>query len=217
MTGTILVSWQVAPLSLPQVQRPCSNCGRSRPFRSSGKVRLNANGRRLDAWLIYKCSTCDQTWNLPLLDRVPVAEVPPADLVAMQISDPAWVHARAFDLAALRRHALQVILPTDLTVAKGLPSAANADWSRIALTIEALWPVGYRLDRLLAQELGLSRSFLAALQASGGLYVAKASRQALRTPLAGSILLLFEFDRIAERMRPGLAGAFGLPPPLPDA
>ena len=57
---------------------PASTCGDSRRFRSSGKVRLNANGRKLDAWLIYKCESCDRTWNLPLLERAVVGGLDPA-------------------------------------------------------------------------------------------------------------------------------------------
>lgn len=213
MTGTVNVTWHVAPLFPPQPLRHCSNCGRPRPFGSSGKVRLNANGRRLDAWLIYKCTVCDRTWNLPLLERVPVAEVPPADLSAMQASDPAWVRSRAFDLASLRRHAPGVILPADLVVTRRMEDASPADWSRIALSVETPLPVGQRLDRLLAVELGLSRSFLAAMQGSGAVCVVRGPRQAMKAPLAGSTLLHFHADRIPEVARPGLAQAFGLPPP----
>lgn len=213
MTGTVHVTWHVAPLSPPQALRKCSTCGRPRPFRSSGKVRLNANGRRLDAWLIYKCTACDGTWNLPLLVRVPVAQVPPADLSAMQTSDPDWVQSRAFDMMALRRHCPPVILPTDLAVTKQQQDGAIDDWSRIALSIRATWPTGQRLDRLLASELRLSRSFLAALQATGGLCVAAGSRQTLKVPLVGTVLLQFDAGPIAESARFALAAAFGLPPP----
>lgn len=213
MTGTILVTWHVSPLSSPQVLRHCATCGRPRPFGSSGKVRLNANGRRLDAWLIYKCTDCDRTWNLPLLDRVPVAEMRPAELAAMQASDPAWVLSRAFDLTALRRHAAQVILPTDLRVTKSALDPVTADWTRIALTLHAPCPVGQRLDQLLAQELGLSRTCLQALQGAGGLHVAEGPRSALRAPLSGSVVLHFDADRLSDSARHDLARAFCLPPP----
>jgi hypothetical protein len=213
MTGTVPVTWHVAPLSPPQALRHCSTCGTPRPFRCSGKVRLNANGRRLDAWLIYKCSACDRTWNLPLLDRVPVDKVPPADLAAMQTSDPTWVHARAFDVTALRRQTSQVILPTELTVSKGLPDAVAAGWSRIALAIESPCPVGRHLDQLLAQELGLSRSFIHNLMAAGVLDIVQGPRQALKAPLAGRVVLHFAVDPIAASASLALARAFGLPPP----
>lgn len=213
MTRTLHVTWHVVPVSLPQTQRHCSTCGGHRLFRCSGKVRLNANGRRLDAWMIYKCTVCDRTWNLPLLDRVPVAEVPPDDLAAMQASDPAWVRSRAFDLATLRRHAPQLILPTDLAVTKQVADAGTFWGSGIALGIEAPWPTGVRLDRLLAQELGLSRSGLQAMLRAGTLGIVQGSRTALKTPLAGSIVLRFDLDGIAAGARTDLARALGLPSP----
>lgn len=213
MIGTVHVCWHVAPLSPPQILRHCSSCGRPRPFGSSGKVRLNANGRRLDAWLIYKCVACDRTWNRPLLDRVPVAEVPPDDLAALQTSDPDWVQARAFDLPALRRHASQVILTTELTVTKSPPHAVTSGWSRIALVIEAPCAVGQRLDQLLARELGQSRSFVQSLQVSGGLCVAQGPRSALKLPLAGTVTLHFKAERLSDGAGLALARAFCLPPP----
>jgi hypothetical protein len=213
MTGTATVFWQVSPLSFPEPQRHCGTCGKARPFRCSGKVRLNANGRRLDAWLIYTCTVCDRTWNLPVLSRVPVAEVPPAELDAMETNDPAWVRARACDLAALRRHAQQVLLPTELHLTKRLAEPGSANWSRIALTIHAEGPTGQRLDRFLASALQLSRSGLQALERSGGLSVIGGARNALKAPLSGSVVLHFDLERMPKGTAQGLARAFGLPPP----
>ena len=214
MTRIAQIDWHVTPLSLPQPHRHCSTCGGPRPFRCSGKVRLNANGRRLDAWLIYKCTDCDRTWNLPLLDRVPVADLPPADLAALQCSDPAWVWSRAFDLSRLRRHALQVALPEDLAVEKRSATAAEG-CAQLLLSIHAAWPTGLRLDRLLAAELGLSRSGLMAWPSRGALRIVQGPRDALRMPLAGSVVLQFDLDRIAEGSRPDLIRAF-VGPPLPQ-
>jgi len=212
MTRIAQVNWHVTPLSLPRPHRHCSTCGGPRPFRCSGKVRLNANGRRLDAWLIYKCTVCDRTWNLPLMDRVPVADLSPADLSALQTSDPAWVWPHALDLTALRSHALQVVLPEDLAVDK----RPQTDWtdgcSRVLVSIHAAWPTGLRLDRLLAAELGLSRSSLMALPGRGALRIVEGPRDALRMPLAGSVVLQFDTDRIAESARPGLIRALVWPP-----
>jgi hypothetical protein len=204
------VNWHVAPLSPPQPHRHCASCGRPRPFQPSGKVRLNANGRRLDAWLIYKCTVCDRTWNLPLLDRVPVAEVPPGDLAAMQSSSPAWVQTRICDLVALRRHAPQVLMPDDLCVTKRVIGADPA-WTRIALTIAAEGSVAQRLDRLLAGELRLSRSFIQALTDKGGLSIARGGRTALKSPLTGEVLLHFDVDRMTAGAGADLAQAFGCP------
>lgn len=211
MTGTLHVNWHVAPLSPPQPLRHCATCGRPRPFQCSGKVRLNANGRRLDAWLIYRCTACDRTWNLPLLDRVPVSEVPPGDLLAMQTSDPVWVETRAFDLVALRRHATQVVLPDRLCVTKRVTGADPAPWSRVVLTIAAKGQTGQRLDRLLAAELCLSRSRLQALEVAGALSAALGARNALKSPLAGEVVLHFDLDRMPADAADDLCRTIGTP------
>lgn len=39
-------------------------------FVSAGKFRVNANGRRLDIWLIYRCEKCGRTLNVPIYERV---------------------------------------------------------------------------------------------------------------------------------------------------
>lgn len=183
----------------------------TRPYRCSGKVRLNANGRRLDAWLIYRCSTCDRTWNLPLLDRVAVSAVDPKDLWAMQVSDPAWVGARAFDLALLRRHVDRIDQPTDLIVTKD--HLALADWRKIRLDLHAPQPTGQRLDRFLGREFGLSRSRLQAMVAGGGITFASGSRQALKSPVAGCIRLCITADRLDEGDKTLLTHAFLCPNP----
>jgi hypothetical protein len=175
-------------------------------------VRLNANGRRLDAWLIYKCTLCERTWNLPLLDRVAVADLPPADLAAMEASAPAWVWPRACDLPALRRHALQVDLPQDLIVEKRPQTAVPDGGACVLLSVQAAWPTGLRLDRLLAAELGLSRSGLLALPGRGALHIVQGPRDALRMTLAGTVVLQFNLGRIAESARPGLLRALVGPP-----
>jgi hypothetical protein len=217
MTGTVpdtvTLAWHIAPLAPPQPLRHCPGCGTTRPYRCSGKVRLNANGRRLDAWLIYRCSTCDRTWNLPLLDRITVAAIDPKDLWAMQVSDTAWVEARAFDLALLRRHVDRIEMPTDLTVTKD--HLALADWCKIRLDLHAPQPTGQRLDRFLGREIGLSRSRLQAMVAGGGITFAPGSRQALKSPLVGSIRLRINADCLREGDKTLLSRALSRPDPPP--
>lgn len=34
------------------------------------KFRVNANGNRLDVWLIYRCKKCKHSWNLTIYERI---------------------------------------------------------------------------------------------------------------------------------------------------
>jgi hypothetical protein len=120
MCNALQVRWTVVPKIAPQPWIACSGCGGLRAFRSSNKVRLNANGRKLDAWLIYKCTTCDKTWNRPIFERRNVRDIEPAALEALQSNDPDWIRAETFNLDALRRKSQRIDEFADLDVRKRL-------------------------------------------------------------------------------------------------
>ncbi|WP_312032682.1 DUF1062 domain-containing protein [Sinorhizobium psoraleae] len=130
-----------------------------RSFRSSGKVRLNANGRTLDAWLIYRCSGCGNTWNRPIFERRNIRDLDRATLEALQCNDPDRVRGWAFDLDALRRKAQSVDECADADVRKEVLSECNA-CTTLQIDLAVPFATGLRLDRLLARELGTARSEL---------------------------------------------------------
>jgi len=61
--------WLIVPDQLPTVIRRCSKCKGKTEFQNSGKFRVNANGKLLDVWLIYRCSHCDTSWNMTIIKR----------------------------------------------------------------------------------------------------------------------------------------------------
>lgn len=59
------------------ILRRCGGCGKKREFVCPGRFRVNANGRRLDIWLIYRCEKCGHTLNVPIYERVPPEKLEP--------------------------------------------------------------------------------------------------------------------------------------------
>lgn len=157
--STLRVLWTVTSLVAPQPHLACNRCGTTRPYRSSGKFRLNANGKRLDAWLVYRCTTCENSWNFTLFERRLRRDIAPELLAALETNQPALARRHAFDTVALKRAARLVEEFPDVAVRKTIVEAAPApDALQIMLALER--PVALRLDRLLATELGTSRSRL---------------------------------------------------------
>jgi hypothetical protein len=140
----------------------CSGCGGLRAFQSSDKIRLNANGRKLDAWLIYKCVTCDKTWNRPIFERRNIRDIDRALLDALQSNDPDWIRAETFNLDALRRKSQRIDDFAELEVRKQL-LRDPPDWTHLDIELSVPFPTNTRLDRLLASELKISRSQVSAL------------------------------------------------------
>ncbi|MBZ9939462.1 DUF1062 domain-containing protein [Mesorhizobium sp. BR1-1-16] len=176
----------------------CSGCGGVRAFRSSGKIRLNANGRRLDAWLIYKCRACDKTWNRPIFERRAVRSIDPAVMEAMQANDPDWIRAQAFDLDALRRRAKRIDESAAFEVRKDIIREAP-NWMRLEIGIAVPLPLAVRLDRLLASELPLSRSRLGRMSGAGQLRVLPAEVDALRRRIRDGTRLVLDLAGEADR------------------
>ncbi|WP_026784307.1 DUF1062 domain-containing protein [Pleomorphomonas koreensis] len=189
MSDRLSVRWTVVARDCPRPVFACPACGGDRPFHSSGKIRLNANGKRLDAWLIYKCDGCDRTWNRPIIERRLAAGVPPGDLAALRSGDAAFVRRLAFDLAALRRKT-PVILQSGRVDVEKVVTGGDAGATGVDIILAVPHPVGLRLDRLLATGLGLSRSRIGDLMDTGRLEAAGGGNALKRPPRDGQSVRL---------------------------
>ena len=166
MCNSLSVRWTIIPKTAPQPWLACSGCGGLRAFQSSDKIRLNANGRKLDAWLIYKCTGCDGTWNRTIFERRNVRDIDSATLEALQCNDPDWIRAEAFNLEALRRKSHRIDEFADFGIRKEL-LCEMPGWKHLEIELSISLPMNLRLDRLLASELRVSRSRLNALHEAG--------------------------------------------------
>ncbi|MBQ8325875.1 MAG: DUF1062 domain-containing protein [Lachnospiraceae bacterium] len=59
-----------------KVYHRCGGCGKKKEFVNSGKFRVNANGKAVDVWLIYRCIKCKHSWNLTIYERTRPARIP---------------------------------------------------------------------------------------------------------------------------------------------
>ncbi len=211
MSGILQVQWTVTPITAPQPIRPCNSCKRAQPFRSSRKFRLNANGKRLDAWLIYKCAGCGSTWNLPVFERRNVREIDPEILQALQSNDPALADTLAFDIGVLRPYAHEVLQSGDVAVHKQTLSLGQNIWSHLDILIEAPRSVPMRTDRLLARELKLPRKQQQRLSRVGQLGGHGLEERFLRRPVRDGMRLVIDLRPLENQadIARAAAGAVG--------
>lgn len=69
------IKWEVEYTVYPVLVKYCKKCREKTEFFSSGRFRVNANGKNLDIWLIYKCQKCSNTMNLKVYSRIPVQKL----------------------------------------------------------------------------------------------------------------------------------------------
>ncbi len=70
------IEYEIIPKDSFWVIRSCSKCGRKTHFKNTKKFRVNANGNKLDIWLIYQCEECKHTLNLAIYERQKVSSIP---------------------------------------------------------------------------------------------------------------------------------------------
>ncbi|MDL2400800.1 DUF1062 domain-containing protein [Rhizobium mayense] len=206
MCNILQVRWTISRRTSPQPWIACSGCGSPRPFRSSGKIRLNANGKRLDAWLIYKCIDCQKTWNRTLFERRTVHDLAPSTLEALQRSDPDWVRAQEFDLDGLKRKAKRIEEPPDVIIRK-VARNEPSEWTVLDIEISVEFPMNLRLDRLLASELPISRSRIQALHDGGRLKAQSGRDDFLRHRPKDGMRITLDLSEAAGRQAIGEAAA----------
>ena len=52
-----------------KIIRKCATCDKKTSFHNSKRFRVNANGNKVDVWLIYNCEKCKHTLNLSVYER----------------------------------------------------------------------------------------------------------------------------------------------------
>lgn len=203
MPNTLRVRWTVTPKLAPQPLLACNRCGDVKPFRSSGKVRLNAHRKLIDAWLIYCCTACDSTWNRPIFERRRIREIDPALLQALQTNDGDWVRSSAFDAGQLRRHAREIKEFPDVEVRKRKLSDGLGPWSALDISLDVPLPAARRVDRLLASELNLSRARIHSFEASGRLILSRWRNRMLRRAITDRMQVSIDLRGLSDGLTIG--------------
>jgi len=199
MSDVLRVQWTINPGSAPELCLNCNRCRGTTRFRTSGKIRVNANGKRVDAWLIYKCTSCDNTWNRPVLERRHVSTIGPQLLASLQTNDPDLSRRLAFE--KLRRK-LKVEHFDDATVCKEVVSESTRPADRLEIVCVVPETTGLRVDRLLSTELHLSRSRIQNMQNAEHL---AACPDGLRRPLRNGLQVRIELRGVHDGDKIALA------------
>ena len=205
MSDVLRVLWTVVPRTAPQPWLNCHRCRGIRKFRSSEKIRVNANGKRLDAWLIYKCTSCDGTWNRPVLERRHVRTIDPLFLISLRANDPELVRGLAFDAENLRRKVGLVEEFDDVLVRKEVLSESMPPARRLEIRCAVPETTRLRVDRLLATELHLSRSRIRNLQNTGDLAVSPEGSRMLRTAVRDGMRVTIDLSEAYDRDKIAMA------------
>ena len=162
----MLKIWVVVPTCLPLVVRRCHACGSER-FRASGKFRVNANHKLIDAWLLALCAGCGETTKLTVLERTQVRSVRPELLDRMHDNDPGLAAELLQDPVLRRRNRIALDWDHAWRLDTGGSEHLDCEAVEVSVRFAALIPV--RPVRLIAEGWGLPRAEVERLITEGAL------------------------------------------------
>ena len=142
------------------VIRNCSKCGKKTHFKNTKKFRVNANGNKLDVWLIYQCEQCKHTFNLAIYERQKISSIPKDEYTRFLDNDE--------QLAELYGRKMQIFQKNKAVIdfnrlhydfVKLHETTENSDCNdRILLQIHNSYELKIRPEKQIAAVLGLSKS-----------------------------------------------------------
>jgi hypothetical protein len=151
----VLENWVVVPTCLPLVRRRCHTCASER-FRASGKFRVNAHHKLIDAWLLALCTGCGETAKLTVLERTNVRSVRPELLDRLHGNDLGLTAELLQDPVVRRRNRIALDWGNGWRLDTGGSDHLEREVIDVSVRFAARIPV--RPVRLISEGCGLSRA-----------------------------------------------------------
>jgi hypothetical protein len=145
--------YEIIPTETYKIWRNCSGCGSKTVYCSTNKIRVNANGKLLDVWLVYQCSKCKHSYNLPIYSRINKNRLNKAEYEALLRNDQEIVHRYGLDRVLFRRNNVE-ILEELAYVLRG----TGEDTERDVIRFRNPYHLRIRYDKLIAECLKISRA-----------------------------------------------------------
>ena len=177
------VIWEVQAKSAPTAVRYCKRCGVRTEFGSSGLFRVNAQQKKLDVWLIYRCIECDTTWNMTVLSRVAPQSIPQKLLQGFHDNDPCLAVSYASDATLLKRNGA---VPAQLEI-EVVGMDVQLD-SQVRIHIISEQPLGIKAEAAIRKKTGLFRNEYEKLVSSGNL-ICVSGHDISKCKLSGEIVI----------------------------
>lgn len=196
--------WVVRQSGLPTIVRRCPDCSSTR-HHPSGKIRVNANGKLLDVWLLLSCDGCARTSKAPVHERVHVSALKPARREAYEANSPAMVRELAMSASLATKNGYRLDWAGTWALETDTPNPALDGPGPLTVRVAFELPALVRLERLLMLGLGLSRPGIRRLVAAG--------RVQLPVPVDGKVHQDFEFT-VAGAAPAGLGRLVEAPRPV---
>lgn len=154
------------------VTRNCPKCGRKTYFKNTKKFRINANGNKLDIWLIYQCEECKHTLNLAIYERKKVSSITKEEYQRFLDNDEQFAEMHGKNVPLFRKNNAAIDFEKvdyDLVKLHETTEYSGDFEDQIEITINNPYQLKIRPEKQIAEIMGLSRNQVKSLLEKGEL------------------------------------------------
>lgn len=175
------IEYEIVPLESLSIIRNCSGCGKKSTFKNTKRFRVNANGNRLDVWLIYQCDKCKHTYNLTIYEREKVSSLPEKEYLCFLDNDEELAEMYGRNYQLFKRNRAEIDLESisyQYARLKGISNGTNHE-QPVEIVIHNPCGLKIRLEKQIAKVLSLSRSQVKKMTELGDITVQIVSPQVI--------------------------------------
>lgn len=165
------IEYMIIPQESFKVLRNCSGCGCKAVFHNTNCFRVNANGNKIDVWLIYQCMKCKHTYNLTVYERRRPESILKQEYEKYLSNSGELAFTYGTDSQFFARNRVEVDRSNIKYIIKEQESAVNGIYPLFykgdLLVISNSYALKIRTDKIVSEILNLTRSGIKGLEESG--------------------------------------------------
>lgn len=151
------IEYEIVPKESFSVIRNCSGCGKKVRYKNTKKFRVNANGNKLDVWLIYQCEKCKHTLNLAICERQKAVSIPKEEYMRFLSNDEQLAEEYGRNLQFFERNKAEINFGAYSFIMRQ-ETEGSSENHQVRITIRNPYGLKLRPEKQIAEALGLSRS-----------------------------------------------------------
>lgn len=162
MSYTMNKEYEIVPEGSYKVIRNCAKCGGKSYFINTNSFRVNANGNRLDVWLIYQCEKCKHTLNITIYERIKTSEIPKEKYLGFLRNDTTLAMEYGLKKELFQKNRIEICLD-DISYQITSSETHSLDYAS-CIMIRNPYEMKLRTDRVLSEILHETRSRIKTLE-----------------------------------------------------
>lgn len=153
------IEYEIVPNESFSVIRNCPGCRAKVHYRNTKRFRVNANGNKLDVWLIYQCEKCKHTLKLTIYERQKAVLIPKEEYRKFLSNNVQLAEQYGKDLSFFKKNKAEID-SVEYHFVKLKETENSSEGQQDLITIYNPYGLKLRPEKQIAEVLGFTRNYI---------------------------------------------------------